>query len=82
MIVFVAIGLLVRFDNKGENTSLGALVWDWVWLFITGREPLRFLPMVAGWIALWLVVALLVGWLFQSLVVIAASKHEKDKPTA
>ena len=80
--VFVGIGLVVQFDNKGVNAPLGLLVLGWVWALLTGAEPLRFLPMIAGWVALWFVVALVVGWLLQSLVVIAASKYEKKKPMA
>jgi hypothetical protein len=82
VVVFVGIGLLVQFDNKGVNAPLGLLVLGWVWALLTGAEPLRFLPMVAGWVALWFAVALVLGWLLQSLVVIAASKYEKKKPMA
>jgi hypothetical protein len=82
VVVFVRIGLLVQFDNKGVNAPLGLLVLGWVWALLTGAEPLRFLPMVAGWVALWFAVALVLGWLLQSLVVIAASKYEKKKPMA
>ncbi len=82
MVVFVGIGLVVQFDNKGVNAPLGLLVLGWVWALLTGAEPLRFLPMVAGWVGLWFVAALALGWLLQSLVVVVASKHEKKKPMA
>jgi hypothetical protein len=82
VVVFVGIGLIVQFDNKGVNAPLGVLVLDWIWALLTGAESLRFLPMVAGWLALWFVVAIALGWLLQSLVVIAASKHERKKPMA
>ena len=82
VVVFAGIGLLVQFDNKGVNAPLGLLVLGWVWALLTGAEPLRFLPMVAGWVALWIAVALVLGWLLQSLVVIAALKYDKKKPRA
>ena len=82
VVVFIGIGLLVQFDNKGVNAPLGLLVLGWVWALLMGAEPLRFLPMVAGWIALWFAVALALGWLLQSLVVIAVSKYGKKKPMA
>lgn len=81
-VVFTAIGFLVRFDAKGVDAPLGLLVLDWIRGFLEGSEALSSLPMAGFWIGLWLVVALLVGWLFQSLVVIASSRHERKRPGA
>jgi hypothetical protein len=76
--VFAAIGFIVQI--AGEPLAIG--VFDWIRLLLTGREPIEFAPMVASWLATWIVVALTIGWFLQSIVVIATAKHENTHPSA
>ena len=68
--VFIAIGLLVRFDVKGVNESLMRLIAEDIGFLFSGREGLGAVPFLALWLGTWIMVAALVGWLLQSVVVI------------
>jgi hypothetical protein len=72
--VFAAIGFIIRFDS--EPLAVG--IFDWIRLLLTGQEPFEFAPMVAGWLAMWTLAAVTIGWFLQSIVVIATSKNGKS----
>jgi len=76
-LVFIAIGLVVRFSIKGENQPLMRLMAEDVRLLLSGREEVSEVPVLLSWWGTWAAVAILVGWLIQSLMVIIFHRSQK-----
>ncbi len=78
IVTFIAIGLAVRFDNKGETLSMVRGMVDYFVGLLRGRDELFTEPFV--YLALWVLSAAAIGWLLQSLTVIFLSRHENSRP--
>ena len=80
--IFVTIGLVVRFDIKGDNQSLLRLIARSIMVLFTGRQVLSEVAFLAVWLGTWVVIAATIGWFLQSVaVVIFSRKGKKSKPT-
>ncbi len=83
ILVFVAIGFLVRGDVKGEHPSLFLLMAWGVTRVFSANGGLEALPAVAIWLGTWLLASAVIGWFLQGVAVILIDwKHEKSKPVA
>ena len=82
IVMFFAIGFLVKIDNKGVDESMLSLFVGWISVLVAGQEDLGVLPSLAFSLATWVVVAATVGWFLQSVVVILLSRrYEKPNPS-
>ena len=80
---FVAIGLLEQFHVKGYNESLLRLLADEIVPLLSGRESLQSALFWARSLGTLMLVAAVIGWFLQSVVVIILDwRREKRKPLA
>ena len=80
LIAFVVIGLAVRWNNKGEIVSMAGSMVHYFADLLRGRDQLYAEPFV--YLASWIVSAIAIGWLLQSLAVMLLLRHEKSRPSA
>jgi hypothetical protein len=74
---FLAIGFAVRLPyNKEKDVSLAGSFIDYFFSgILTGREGLSVGFLI--WLAVWVGVSIVVGWLLHGLIVIFLRRHEK-----
>ncbi len=81
--VFIAIGAGLRVPIKGVNVLVARRLVEIVKDLLSGQEEFRSVLGVLFYVAVWLLVAAVLGWFLQSLVVIIVSRsHEKTKPSS
>ena len=81
--VFSAIGATVRVPIKGVNVLVLRRLAEILKDLVSGQEEFRALLAVFLYVAVWLLVAAIVGWFLQSLVVIIVSRnHEETKSSS
>jgi hypothetical protein len=81
--VFLALGLAIRFDIKGETFSLARLLLANASDLWSGRGDAAAAVFITLGLAIWIIIAAGVGWILQSVAVIFISrKREKSKPSA
>jgi hypothetical protein len=72
-IVFIAIGKLVQFDVEGEKVCLLRIASE-----VFKYEPKeRFNEVFVGSLFVWVVVAILIGWLFQGILVLILNGRDE-----
>ena len=80
LVVFIVIGLSVRFDNKGDTISMARDFFEYFTGLLSGRDQMSaelFLGL-AGWVT----IAVAVGWFLHSLLVMLMTRHERLKSPA
>jgi hypothetical protein len=83
ILVFVAVGFLVRGDVKGEHPSLFLLMAWGVASVFSGSEGLDAVPAVALWLGTWMLVSAVIGWFLQGVAVLFIDwRREKSNPVA
>jgi len=82
LVVFIAIGGVRWIDMKGGNALFGVSILGSLWSSLSGRDPLGWIPSLALWLAGWIVVATVLGWCLQGILVMTVLRHEKSKPSA
>ena len=80
LVVFVVIGFAVRWKGKGEVHSMAGSMIDYFADLARGRDELFGEPFV--YLAFWIVSAVAIGWLLQSLAIICFTRHWKSRTTA
>lgn len=83
VVAFFAIGLLVRYDNKGSDDSLLRLSATYISLIFSEESDaafsLRFWMWILRWMGSWLVVSAAIGWLFHGLLVIIINGRTRSR---
>lgn len=84
LVAFVVVGLAVQFRVvKVGDVSLASRLFQVASDLLAGREEFASIRAVGLVLAIWIVVAVMLGWFLQSIVVIAVSWiRERSKPSA
>ena len=83
LIVLIIIGAVMPFSCEGARVSPARFSIRCISSLLTGREEAYLFPFLLFWVAPWGVIAATIGWLLQSIVVVASiRKREKAKPSA
>ena len=80
MAIFVATGFAVRWDVKGETTTLAGCIIECFTDLATGRVKIFALPFQI--LTVWMISAIALGWILQCILVLFVSTREKSKPSA
>ena len=80
VVVFIALGFLVRVSGKGVNRSFFDVVSYWVSQLGAGRGGPDVLAFVTLLLSAWIAFAMALGWLLHRVALILLFRgHEKSK---
>jgi len=79
LVAFIAIGGVRWIDMKGGNALFGVSVLGSLIEALSGHAPLVWIRLLVPWLIGWIILAGVLGWCLQSIVVILWSRQERSK---